>query len=200
MKLLTVVVLLGCGGARAPATHAVADDDAVAAARWQARMGPATPHREVLARLVGTFQARNRFWHFPGAKPGAPPAESVATVTNRAIYDGRFVVQDYRVPDGSLEGIAYYGFDNLSGHYQYVWLDSAITAITTQTGTFDPARATLTFRGTERDPLTGEPLQVRRVVRFETDSRHVVEVFEQGRSGAEVKSMETVFDRISPSP
>jgi hypothetical protein len=200
LALLTACLFnLHCAGAAASkcaaACSAPAPPADAATGPWEDLVKPSASHR-IFRQMAGVFDAKSRFWVFPGAKPGGAPSESTARAENKLIFEDRFLVQDYRVPGRSLVGVGYYGFDNLRQTYQHVWLDSAITGIETLEGSPDATAGVVVFRAEEIDPVTRKKIAVREVLRVENDDRYSVERYEGGADGAEVKSMETVYTRV----
>jgi hypothetical protein len=195
---MAAVLFFVAGCARPPCPVSPSDpapSASVSMEPWDSLTGPSARH-DVLKQLVGTFDAANTFWVYPGATPGAPPAQATARVENKLDLDGRFIVQDYRYPGRPFRGVTYYGFDNLTQNYQYVWLDSEITGIETMTGTIDATSRVITFRADEVDPISRKRMAVRMTLRIESDRRHRVERYETRQGKPEVKAEETVYTRV----
>lgn len=161
---------------------------------WEELTQPSERHA-IFSSMVGNFEARNKFWIYPGATPGQPPHESTARVENRLEFEGRFLVQRYSYPGTPFSGIAYFGFDNLAQRYQYVWLDSGATAIESMLGERDPS-GDITWRARELDPITRADIDVRLVLHVDSDKEHTLERYESPIRGTEQKSMETRFVRL----
>lgn len=193
-RLLSLSALLLLAQHCAPGPCMVQASNPNTTTSWEELTKPSSRHA-LFDAMKGTFEARSRFWVYPGAKPGSPPGESKALVVNTLDFGGRFLVQDYRVPDGTLHGVAYFGFDNLAGRFQYVWLDSAITSIETMSGVADDSGRTVTFRADEIDPITRKKIAVRLVLHVTSDTVHSLARYETGADGHEVKSLETVYTR-----
>jgi hypothetical protein len=158
---------------------------------WQKAATPG-PHHEFIASFAGEWVFTTKYW----MDPTAPPQESKGSMTSKVIFDGRYVIDkvESEMMGQPFKGMGITGYDNVLGKYVSVWVDSTGTGIMTSEGTYDPETKTMTMIGTYSDPLTGGPKQARMVTHMETD-RHVMEFFEAGPDGAEIRTMEMVYTR-----
>lgn len=187
------LLVAACGSV--PPCSNISEMPAADARPWQQLTTPSLRHA-LFKSLEGEFEVQNRFWIYPGAEPGAPPKESVSHVVNRVEFDGRFLVQDYRYPGRPFRGVAYFGFDNLSQQYQYVWLDSAMTGIETMAGSQDAKTQAVVLHARELDPITRREMGVRLVLTVESSDVHTLKRYETRLGEAEAKAMESVFTRV----
>jgi len=159
---------------------------------WQKLASPGEAHKK-LDRCVGTFDAKVKMW----MAPGAPPDESTGVDEARWILDGRFVQDTFTgVAMGMpFTGLGMTGYDNHLKKYVGTWTDTWSTHIQTSTGDMDPSGKVLTMSSTVFDPMQQKEKKIRQVTRFVDDRTHVMEFFEPGPDGKEIKSMEITFTK-----
>ena len=161
-------------------------------AAWMALAEPSTEH-EFLERLVGTWNAKNRFW----MEPDAPPIESTGVSTNEMILGGRFLESEY---SGSMMGQPFHGFA-LEGYDVYqekhtgLWIDSMGTLTMISEGNCDKSGKVLTMIAETRDPMTGLTMKTKGVTTFRSEDEYTYEMWYVG-DGEPVKTMEVTYTRI----
>ena len=149
---------------------------------------PSKEH-EFLERLVGTWNAKTRFWMVPDA----PPIENAGVSTNAMILGGRFL-QSRFVGEmfGPFEGIGIDGFDRLKQKYVTLWMDNKGTTIMQFEGEVQGNARTL------RSELVG-PEGQRSTMKWVTtivgQDEHKSEGYEAQAGGEFRKTMEIVFTR-----
>ncbi|MFQ5696076.1 MAG: DUF1579 family protein, partial [Terriglobia bacterium] len=156
----------------------------------------ATPgeHHKHLEALVGSWDAKTKFW----AAPGAPPQESTGKARHSAVLDGRFihVTYDSEFMGQPFKGMGYIGYDNYKQKYIDAWIDSMGTMIMSSQGTCDGSGKVLTMRSRVDDPVQGQTVNVRSVYRFVSPDQYVLEMYSKlGSNGDEFKVMEIVHTR-----
>lgn len=157
----------------------------------------ATPgeHHKHLETLVGTWDAKTKFW----LAPGAPVQESTGKAKHSAVLGGRFVQVTYESEFMAqpFSGIGYIGYDNYKQKYVDVWMDTMGTLMMTSQGACDGTGKVITMRGEYEDPLSGKTKAMRSVYRFVDPNQYILEMYDKGPDGTEFKAMEIVHTRRS---
>jgi hypothetical protein len=111
-------------------------------------------------------------------EPDKPPVESSGTCEQRMILDGRYLRQEYAgdMMGKPFTGINLLGFDNHSGKYESVWLDSMNTGIFSFVGPASADGKTITQECSYDDPIKG-PSVWRSVTRIKDDNTLEYEMF-----------------------
>ncbi len=176
-----------------PAPSPPTEEEMMAA--WQAYMTPGDEHAAMAAQ-AGDWTASSKMWH----TPDAPPEESTATVRFSMILGGRYQVQEW---SGTAMGMPFEGhnilsFDNASGEFTSMWVDSMGTGMFVSKGR-RAADGTLTLRGGMSDGM-GNTMPTRTVLTDRADgSVHMVMYAENPMAGpGESKMMEMVSTRSAP--
>ena len=157
-------------------------------AAWTALSEPSEEHG-FLEKLVGTWNAKTRFW----MAPNAPPIENEGVSTNEMILGGRFLRSSF-VGEmfGPFEGIGIDGFDRLKQKYVSTWMDNKGTTIMQFEGEVQGNSRTL------RSELVG-PEGQRSTMKWVTtivgQDEHKSEGYEAQAGGEFRKTMEIVFTR-----
>ena len=152
--------------------------------------GKVGPQHEFLKKLEGNFDSRSK----ATLDPAAAPKESTGKVESKLIFGGLFVKEDVNgtcpITGKKFHGVCYTGFDNAKKKYVSTWIDSLGSGIHYSEGVADPSGKSLELRGTCVDPLTGKDKNVREVRRILDDKQQILEMYEQGADGREVKCFE----------
>lgn len=161
---------------------------------WAAQQKLAIPgamHKDVLAKLVGSWKAAGKIFSSMGEIPIEGKSE------NTSILGGRFVQVRYEGPfmGGTFEGAAFVGYDNLSKTFQQSWIMTMATNIDNMTGTWDAKTKTLTWRGTAT-MANGAVYKKRTTACFKSDATLYEESFSTGPDGKEKKEMEITYTRV----
>jgi len=186
--LCGVAVLLTAGAAGADDKK---DSDAFEAMRKSATPGP---FHKKLEPLVGSWTWTSKFWF----DPSKSPKEGTGTSERKWILGNRFVAEDVaskEVFGGPFQGFGLMGYDNIQKKYVTVWTDSLTTAISNSIGTVDESGKLFTFHNEVSDPLSGQKIKGRDVVKIIDDNKHTMEMYKVGPDGKEVKAMEITFTR-----
>ena len=174
------------------ASSAAAQEDDMAAMMevWQ-KAGQPGMHHEHLAALVGTWEAETKFW----MAPSADPMTSTATVEYRMIMNGRFLEEmissDFMGQPFNGRGL--YGFNNVTGEVQAVWIDDMSTGIYSYSGSINEAGDEMVLESKYMDPITKEWKHTRSVMRISSNKLHY-ESYEKS-DGQERKTMELTDTR-----
>ncbi len=155
---------------------------------------PSAMHKDVLTKLVGTWEAKGKIFTGMGEMP--IQGKSV----NKAIMGGRFIQVNYAGPfmGGEFEGAAFVGYDNLSKSFQQTWIMTMATNMDNLTGSWDATTKTLTWRGVAHMP-GGVTYKKRTTACFKTDDTIFEESFATGPDGKEAKEMELTYTRVKQS-
>ncbi len=181
------LVLLGAA-ALSPALAQDGEMTEAMMAEAMAKMAPGEKQAE-LAKLAGEWNAKVTSWHAPGMEPEV----SDATATLEMVLDGRYLKQTMK---GSMmgmpyTGIGFTGYDNLSGEYRTVWMDSIGTGMMFASGTGDG----MTMTATTVDPMSGAEVPLRMVTEIVSDKEHRFVMYMKLPDGTEFKGMEIVYTR-----
>lgn len=156
------------------------------------KVGTPGEHHKVLANLEGIWTTRTRSW----MGPDTPPTESTGTCVQKLILDGHYLQQEYAgdMMGKPFTGINLLGYDNQTGKYVSVWLDSMSTGIFYFVGTASADGRTITQECDYDDPIKG-PSVWRSVTRIKDANTLEYEMFITPRGGKEEKMMEMTVDR-----
>lgn len=151
---------------------------------------PGEPHRR-LARLAGSWATKTRAW----MEPDKPPAEGTGTCEQAMLLDGRYLEQKYsgEMMGNPFTGINLIGYDNHTGKYVSVWIDSMSTGIYYFAGAGSADGRTVTQECDYDDPVRG-PTVWRSVTRVVDDTMEY-EMFLIPKGGKEEKAMEMTMSR-----
>jgi hypothetical protein len=155
------------------------------------KAGAVTDHHRALEKMAGDWDVTMKMW----MDPDADPVIAEFTATSEMILGGRFLVEEVAgdFMGQPFEGYNVTGYNNVTGEYEAVWLDNMSTALMRSTGSMNEAGDEFASWGTMVDPLTGEEVKSRGVVRIMHDEM-IAEAFET-RDGVERKTMEFLYKR-----
>jgi hypothetical protein len=160
---------------------------------WQEYMTPGEMHK-LLASMDGIWEGEVSMW----MAPGAPPSKSMATATNKMIYNGLY---QESVNKGSFEGMPFegksiWGYDNARKKFVSSWIDNMGSGIMNMEGDYDAASKTFTFTGTSTNPMTGKKCDIREIIKIVDANTQVMEMYGPDiATGKEYKTMEIVSKR-----
>jgi hypothetical protein len=163
---------------------------------WQKASTPGPQHQQLATHFAGNWTTKQTVW----MDPSAPPIIETGTSVNTAEFGGRHVRSKFssRFMGQPFTGEALTSYDNTSGKYANVWIDSMGTGQYVSSGGYDPATKTYTFTGQMADPLKpGATTTVREVVRIVDADHHVMEMYET-RDGKENKTMVIEYTLSGP--
>ena len=163
-------------------------------AGMEAMVKAATPGEQhhALESIVGTFDAKVSMW----MAPNTPPQVSSGTSTNAWVLGNRYVEQKYEgtFAGQPFDGIGYAGYDNVLKQYVGTWMDNMGTGIMTSKGHAD-APGVIVSKATMSDPMTGRSSSMREKLTIKDADTHVMEMWDPGPNGKEVKIMEITYTR-----
>ncbi|MEM8757091.1 MAG: DUF1579 family protein, partial [Planctomycetota bacterium] len=152
-------------------------------AEWE-KMGQPGEHHKKLDRFTGEYDVQATFM-----MPDGGSIESGGSLTSEWVLGGRFVHGDFHLDNmmGPFDGISYVGYDNQTGEYVSIWLDSMSTKAYVHEARFEGDVFI-----TEGEGATG-PM---RIVSTPKDDGSVVdEFYEKDPSGAWYRSGTMVYTR-----
>ena len=154
---------------------------------------PGAPH-QMLASTAGTYDLKIKSWQ----EPGGPPMEETGTATRKMILGGRVRVEEMTstMMGTPYTGQAMCGYDNVSGKYWSLWMDSMSTGVMVNEGTCD-AKNACTFTGSWNDPIKKGPVKARMTSRWTSPTTEVFEMYAPGKDGKEMKMMEVTYTKKS---
>ena len=152
---------------------------------------PGAPH-QTMAAMAGTYDLKVKSWH----EPNAPATEEAGTATRKMILGGRVLVEDVNstMMGSPFSGQGLRGYDNVTGKYWSIWMDSMSTGMMTSEGTCDD-KGGCTFNGSWNDPVTKGPYKVRMTTRWTSPTTEIFEMFGPGKDGKEMKMMEITYTK-----
>lgn len=173
----------------APPAAAQQEMDAAMAA-WE-KAGQPGAHHKHLAALAGTWEAETKFWMDPSGEPTVSPA----TIEYRMIMNGRYLEETIKSDfmGQPFTGRGLYGFNNVTGEVEAVWIDDTSTGIFQYTGSISDDGTEIALKGKYKDPVTGEWKENRSVMRISKDMLHYAGYEMEG--GEEWKVMEITGTR-----
>jgi len=158
---------------------------------WMEYMTPGSMH-EMMAKSVGEWKAKSTFWMTPDAEP----METEGIATSEMIMGGRYLktVHNGTMMGMPFEGMNLQGFDNATNKFTSVWFDNLGTGISVSTGIYEAKRNSIFFTGSMVDPVSGEDIEYKQIVKFIDDNHQVFEMYTE-YEGKEYKSMEVDVTR-----
>ncbi|RMF21416.1 MAG: DUF1579 domain-containing protein [Deltaproteobacteria bacterium] len=160
------------------------------------KAGQPGEHHRHLARLAGTWTAEVTTW-MPGPE-GVQEVKSTGKMESKMIFDGRYLESHYQgtFMGQQFEGFGLDAYDNVSGKYVGIWIDSMSTTMAIFRGECDGTGKVRTSYGRIKDPVTGRMKKQKAVTTIIDENTYTYEAYEYGKDGKEVKMMKIVFTRI----
>jgi hypothetical protein len=159
--------------------------------KWMSYMTPGQMH-EKMASNTGAWKTKSTMWMTPESEPTV----SVGTSNAEMIMGGRYLVSKH---SGSImgmpfEGMSIEGYDNATQTFNAIWIDNMGTGIMHMKGKLDPATDQITYTGQMVDPMTGEYVNIREVVTFNSDGSINFDMY-CPFEGKEFKTLNLVYTR-----
>lgn len=158
------------------------------------KMGTPGPQHKALDAVIGAWETTMKSQMGPDGKP----FESKGTSIHAWIMDGRFVHVEFNgtFMNKPFKGAGVTGYDNAKQKYVTAWIDTMNTGITQLEGTYDAGTKTFTYLG-EMEMPPGNKMKYRQLIRILDKDKHVMEWWEPGPDGKDVKTMEIIYTRKS---
>lgn len=167
---------------------------------WMKAATPADGHAK-MAPMVGKWTYVTK-WRMT---PEAPWEESTGKAEFKWALGNRFLMgevkgnpspNDAMMGGAPFEGIAMYGYDNMTKKYVNTWMDNMSTGTMISHGTADGSGKTFTFQAEEgMCPMTGQMKAPKSVLKIDGDNKLVFEMHEKGPDGKEFKCLEVTYTR-----
>lgn len=156
------------------------------------KAGTPGPQHKMLASTAGTYDLKIKSWH----EPGGAPMEDTGTATRKMILDGRVLVEDMssKMMGMPFAGHGMHGFDNVTGKYWVLWMDSMSTGVMVSEGTCDEKGA-CTYTGSWNDAMTKAPVKARMKVTPTGPGSVLFEMWGPDPKGTEFKMMEMTYTK-----
>ena len=151
---------------------------------------PGAEHKN-LGAFIGTWQIKGQCW-----AESTEPKQVSGAATSEWVLGNRFVQSHVRMNEGDqpVEGIAMCGYDNSQKKFTTTWQDSRCTSIKMETGDYDQATKTFTYKGDFKNK-DGKAVQCRRTVKINSETEHVMTTYMTESGQAEKKVAEMTFTR-----
>ncbi len=160
---------------------------------WQDFMTPNENHKR-LSREVGKWEGEVNYWMDPTAPPTKAKATNVVTMTMGGLYQlGDFSSTMMGMP---MMGQSTIGFDNAKKVFVLTWIDNMGSGIVKMTGTYDEKTMTLSLKGTQTDPMTGNDSDIREEIKYFNERSYTMTMYGAGMDGKEMKFMEGTFNKV----
>jgi hypothetical protein len=152
---------------------------------------PGAPHK-VLASLAGSWTTRTKGW----MNPDEPPMESTGVCEQKMLLGGRYLLQEYNseMMGSPFTGYNLVGYDNHTGKYASIWIDSMSTGLYYFEGTGSADGRTITQECSYDDPVRG-PMLWRSVTTIVDDNTMEYTMYTTPKGGKEEKMMEMTVTR-----
>ena len=153
----------------------------------------ASGQHKKLHELIGEWQGNTKTWF----EPGDPVDESPMQGTIKPLFDGRFVLHEYKgsFQGKAFEGIAIYGYNISSQRFQSAWID------TFHMGTgimFSEGNKGDTYKATghyESSPENPELWGWRTEIASSNENEIILTAYNISPGGEESKATETIYKR-----
>lgn len=158
----------------------------------------ATPGKshKFLEKMVGKWKYTSKWWESAEAKP----EESSGTSTIKMILGGRFLQNETtgKAMGMPFQGLGLTGYNNVTGQYESLWLDTMGTGMTQGTGSVDEQTNTLKEIGEFSCPMTkGKKRNYRsewQLVEKGKKKKLIFTMWGKGMDDEEYKQMEMHFE------
>lgn len=154
---------------------------------------PGAPHK-AMAASAGSYTIAVKSW----AEPGAPPMLDSGSATRSMAMEGRVMIEQV---NSTMMGMPFtgqgtMGYDNVTGKYWHVWMDTMGTGAMFSEGNCDAEMKSCTFTGSYNDPIKKGPVKTRMVSRWTSPTTEVFEMYgPEKKTGKEYKMMEITYSK-----
>lgn len=159
---------------------------------WQNYMTPGEHHKR-LAKEAGTWDVDVSSW----MDPAQPPTKSKATYVVGMIMNGLYQTGTLT---GNIMGMPFTGqslagYDNAKKMYVMNWVDNLGSGMVNMTGSYNEKENTMSFSGTQTDPMTGNSVSIREEIKYHSADHYTMAMYGPGMDGKEMKMMEAVYKK-----
>jgi hypothetical protein len=188
-KTIFILVVIFAAAALNPSSLFAQDESMQ---KWMEYMTPGDMHK-MLAAHTGAWNAKTTFWMAPGGEP----TNSEATANGEMIMGGRYLMSKFKGNMWGMpfEGLSIEGYDNATKMFNSSWVDNMGTGIMLMTGKYDETTKQIVYTGKTVDPISGNYVDVRQVVKYNSDGSMLMEMYGPGPDGKEFKTMEITFTK-----
>jgi uncharacterized protein DUF1579 len=161
-------------------------------------MSQPTEKHALLKPFEGTFRATVTLHFGPDNSH-----TTTGTMVNEFDLDGRYLKQTYTgdPSDGPFPeflGRGYWGYNTIQNQYEGFWIDSASTAMATESGQVDTTGTIWTLTGDQPNPCGGPAtLPKKTIITLIDNDNHTMESFITMPDGNETKTMDISYTRAS---
>ncbi len=157
--------------------------------KWMDYMTPGDMQK-MLSKGAGTWNVKTTFWMAPGQEPMV----SEATAVSEMVLGGRYLSTKIsgNMMGMPFEGMSMEGYDNAAKIFMSTWIDNMGTGIMYMTGTWNESLKQINYKGKMVDPMSGNMMDVREDVTYNSDGSTKMEMYNIAPDGKEFKSMEIV--------
>lgn len=129
------------------------------------------PQHAILARMEGDWKAVMQ-----GTMPGEEPMMSEGRMHVSALFDGKFMGQEYRgeLMGMEFDGLGVYGYSTMTSKFQYCWFDSFGTHLYYAEGEAGDDGDSLVFHGQEPNPQGGGMVDFRDDFKWASDDEYTM--------------------------
>jgi hypothetical protein len=151
------------------------------------------PEHAELKKMAGTWDVAVKMW--PDA--GMPAQEFSGKAEMKMILGDHYLQQEFSstMMGQPFNGIAITGYDNSLKQYESIWIDSMGTSIMWAEGKASKDGKTITMKTEATDPVKKKIVKGREILRIESDTKHVMEMYGPSLSGKEFKVMEITYTK-----
>jgi hypothetical protein len=195
MRSILVTSLLVCSLAHADAKPAGKPDDAKMKQMMEAAEkahAPGPQHQWLKTNLAGSWTIESKSFG-----PNGETMTASGTAEAKAVHGDRFIAEEFsQMRMGKpMTGSLWFGYDNMRKKFTGAESDSVGTGMTFLSGDLDNAKKTLTLTGMTWSMMLNKEVQMRVVMKVESDKKHTIEIFSPGPDGKEAKRVEIAYTR-----
>lgn len=171
---------------------AIAQDQNAMMKAWEEYKTPGEMHKW-LASCDGEWTADVSMW----MDPGKDPMKTKGSMTNKMIMGGRYQEAHYKgdFMGQPMEGTGTTGYNNASKKFETTWIDNMGSGTMMMAGTMDPATKTISFTGSQTDPMTGKEMSIRETLQMVDDNTQLMTMYMTPEGGSEMKTMEIKYTK-----
>ena len=189
-----IVLIVGAVAASFALGRVYAQEDGGAAADMQkawTELGKPGPEHAEFKKIAGDWTCVVKSWHGPGE-----PTVSKAKTKFSVVLGGLILRQDYEgvMGDTPFTGLGFTAFNNGTGKYEAIWMDSGSTGIAFMNGTETEKNKVFEYKGHFFGP-GGAKITSRSIMKRVDDDTQTMEMYMNMGQG-EMKAMEITYKRV----